>query len=45
MAVSVRIDSAWKKFMELGGVLVRKQGLSLNQRGKIYQSCVRPVLL
>ena len=27
------------------GVLVGKQGLSLKQRGKIYQCCVRPVLL
>ena len=44
-AVSARIGSAWKKFRGLSGVLVWKQGLSLKQRGKIYQSCVRPVLL
>ena len=44
-AVSERIGSVWKKFMELSGVLVGKQGLSLKQRGKIYQCCVRPVLL
>ena len=44
-AVSGRIGSAWKKLRELGGVLLGKQGLSLKQRGKIYQSCVRPVLL
>ena len=44
-AVSARIGSAWKKFRELSGVLVGKQGLSLMQRGKIYQCCVRPVLL
>ena len=44
-AVSGRIRSAWKKFRELSGVLVGKQGLSLMQRGKIYQCCVRPVLL
>ena len=43
--VSARIGSAWKKFRELSGVLVGKQGLSLMQRGKIYQCCVRPVLL
>ena len=43
--VSARIGSAWKKFRELSGVLVRKQGLSLGQRRKIYQCCVRPVLL
>ena len=43
-AVSARIGSAWKKFRELSGVLVEKQGLSLMQRGKIYQCCVRPVL-
>ena len=36
---------AWKKFRELSGVLVRKQGLSLKQRGRIYQRCVKPVLL
>ena len=44
-AVRARIGSAWKKFRELSGVLVGKQGLSLMQRGKIYQCCVRPVLL
>ena len=44
-AVSARIGSAWKKFRELSGVLVGKQGLSLMQRGKICQCCVRPVLL
>ena len=44
-AVNARIGSAWKKFRELSGVLVGKQGLSLKQRRKIYQCCVRPVLL
>ena len=44
-AVSTRIGSAWKKFSELSSVLVAKQGLSLNQQGKIYQCCVRTVLL
>ena len=44
-AVSARIGSARKKFRQLSGVLVGKQGLSLMQRGKIYQCCVRPVLL
>ena len=44
-AVSARIGSAWKKFRELSGVLVGKQGLSLMQQGKIYQCCVRPLLL
>ena len=43
-AVSARIGSVWKKFRELSGVLVRKQGLSLKQRGSIYQCYVRPVL-
>ena len=38
--VSARIGSAWKKFRELSGVLVGKQGLSLMQWGKIYQCCV-----
>ena len=44
-AVSARIDSVWKKFKELSGVLVGKQGLSLKQHGKVYRCCVRPVLL
>ena len=44
-AVSARIGSAWKTFRGLSGALVGKQGLSLKQRGKIYQYCVRPVLL
>ena len=44
-AVSARIGSAWKKFRELSGVLVGKRGLSLMQRMKIYQCCVRLVLL
>ena len=44
-AVSTRIGSAWKRFGELGGFLVGTQGLSLKQHGKIYQSCVGPVLL
>ena len=44
-AVSARIGSEWKKFRELSAVLVGKQGLSLKQRGKIYQCCIRPVLL
>ena len=44
-AVSARIGSAWKKFRELSGALVGKQGLSLMQWGKIYQCCVRPLLL
>ena len=44
-AVSARIGGAWKKFGELSGALFGKQGLSLKQQGKIYQCCVRPVLL
>ena len=35
----------WKKVRKLSGVLVWKQGLSLKQWGKIYQCCIRPVLL
>ena len=35
-AVSARIGSAWKNFMELSGMLVGKQGLSLKQQGKIH---------
>ena len=44
-AVSARIGSLWKKFRELRGVLVGKQGFSLKQQSKIYKCCVRPVLL
>ena len=44
-AVSARIASAGKKFRELSSVLVGKHALSLKQQGKIYQCCVRPVLL
>ena len=43
-AVSARIESVGKKFRELSGVLVGKQGLSMKQRGKVL-CCVRPVLL
>ena len=39
-SVSARIGSTWKKFRELSGVLVGKQGLSSKQRGQIYQCCV-----
>lgn len=44
-AVSTRFGSVWKKFRKLSGALVGKQGLSLKQRGMIYQCCVRLVLL
>ena len=44
-AVSARIGSACEKFRELSGVLAGKQGLYLKQGGKIYQCCVRLVLL
>ena len=44
-AVSARIGSAWKKFRELSGVLVGKQGLSLKETGEELSCCVRPVLL
>ena len=43
--VMPKISSALKKFRELSCVLVGEQGLSLKQQGKIYQGCVRPVLL
>ena len=36
-AVSARIGSAWKNLMELSGMLVGNQGLSLKQQGKIHQ--------
>ena len=41
-AASARIDSVWERFRMLSGVLA---GLSLKQRGKICQCCVRSVLL
>ena len=40
--VIARSGSVWKKFRELVSVLVGKQGLSLKQRGKLYQCYVRP---
>ena len=43
--VSARTWQCLEEFRELSGVLVRKQGLFLKQRGKIYQCCVKPVLL
>ena len=43
-AVSARIGSVLRKFRELSGVLVGKQGLSLKQ-WEIYQCWVRPVSL
>ena len=43
--MSTRIGSPWRKFRELSGVLVRKQGLSLKQQGKVYHCCIRPALL
>ena len=42
---NLRIGSMWKKFTELSGMLVGKQGLTLQQQGKIYQCWVRPGLL
>ena len=42
---SARIGSAWRKFRELSAVLGGKHGLPLKQWGRIYQCCVRPVLL
>ena len=44
-AVSARTGSVSKKSRKLSGVLVGRQGLSLKQQEKIYQCCVRPVLL
>ena len=44
-AVSARTGSVSKKSRKLSGVLVGRQGLSLKQQEKIYQFCVRPVLL
>ena len=43
--VSASVGSAWKKFRELSGVLVGKQGLSFKQWAEIYQCCGRPILL
>ena len=43
--VSARTGSVWKMFRKFIGVLAEKQILSLMQQGKIYQCCVRLVLL
>ena len=42
--VSARIGRAWNKFRELSGVLFRKWFI-FQATEKIYQCCVRPVLL
>ena len=42
-AVSARVGSAWKKFRELIGVLVGKQGLCLKQRGKFISVVLDPI--
>ena len=39
-AVNAGIGSVWKKFTELSGVLVGKQGLFSKQQGQIYQCFV-----
>ena len=44
-AVSAKIGSAWTKFTELSGLLVEKHSLALKRRVKIFQCCVKPVLL
>ena len=44
-AFSAKIGGEWKKFGELSGVLVGKQGLSLKQWGKIYQPWCWPTFL
>ena len=44
-AVSAKTGSSWKKFRELSGTLLGKQGLFLKQWWKISQCCVRQVLL
>ena len=38
-SVSARIGGTWNKFRELSGMLVRKQGLSIKQAGKICVLC------
>ena len=43
--MNTRIGSTWKKVRELGGVAFGKQSLTLKQQSKIYQCCVRPVIL
>ena len=45
ISVNTRIWDTWNKFKELIGMLVRKQGLSLKQQGKIYVCYIRPVFL
>ncbi|MBJ5468736.1 hypothetical protein JGG40_23790 [Salmonella enterica subsp. enterica serovar Derby] len=44
LAVTARVRSAWKKFMELGPILTSK-GASMHLKGKIYQSCVRNFMM
>ena len=45
LCLFIKVVKLLSQFRELCDALVGKQGLSLKQRGKIYQCCVRPILL
>ena len=44
LAVRARIQAAWKKWKELGALLVRKD-IPLHVRNSVYKACIRPVFL
>lgn len=43
-SVRARIQAVWLKWKTVGGLLVQKN-IPLKARAKVYQSCIRPVLL
>jgi hypothetical protein len=43
-SVRKRVAGAWKKWREIGGLLINK-GIPLSYRGKVYEACIRSVLL
>lgn len=43
-AVRARVAAAWMKWREISGLLTNKS-IPLNHRGKVYESCIRSVLL
>ena len=43
-AIRARVGAAWGKWKEIASLLVKK-GILLHHRGKVYESCIRSVML
>ena len=43
-AVRMRVSTAWRKWREIAGLLVNRN-IPLKSRGRVYDACIRPVLL